>query len=30
MKNGIKLMYVDKYKKPCYLVLASRIVEYEE
>ena len=30
LKNGIELVYIDGYKRRCYPVLASFIVDYEE
>lgn len=30
MKNGIKLVYADSYKKRCYPVLAGLIIDYKE
>ena len=29
-KNGIKLMYINNYKKRCYLILAGHIVDYKK
>lgn len=28
--DGIELLYANSYKKPCYLILASLTMDYEE